>query len=654
MKTRHKFSSMACALGAGWRMACSVGPQVRGGRYSLGALRQGPPSRGVLSELRAVKARGKPSGGASWQDQVYEGTTRDGGSALEDDLANRMQRFAADEILLFEPWASRDGASSSDSISTNIVYAYPNTYTVGITSLGYQLVWAALAQVPGVDVRRRFTDAADPLRGREDLIGFSLSWELDFSNMIDMLEQLHVPVIAADRKPGDPFVFGGGAVLSANPEPYADFFDVVLLGDAEQMLPNFISTYQACVGVCKSCDLRREDILASLASVEGVYVPSLFKASYLSPTGPLKSVEPTRTDVPGHVMRSLHLGDRLASSTVISPHMAWESIFMVEVVRSCPEMCRFCLASYNTLPFRPASLRDGLLPVITRGLEYTDRLGLLGASVTQHPEFSVLLAHLTEDERFANVRLSIASVRTNTVEPELCNALSRMGTRSLTVAVESGSARMRAIVNKKLDDSDIDQAALTAQTSGLRGLKLYAMVGLPGETDADVQATLDMAIRLKSIAPGLKITLGCSTFVPKAGTPFQWRGVDPAAEGRLKYLEKQLRKKGIDFRPESYKWSLVQALLSRGDRRVGRILLKIREYGDQSGSLSAFRRAFKDLEGQLPPMHHYVHSTYDPNDPDWVLPWVHIRGTISEETLKKHLAVAETLMGKNFDDCLCE
>ena len=233
--------------------------------------------------------------------------------------------------------------------------------------------------------------------------------------------------------------------------------------------------------------------------------------------------------MPAHVTRSLHLGDKLASSTVISPHMAWESIFMVEVVRSCPEMCRFCLASYNSLPFRPASLQNGLLPIIERGLAHTDRLGLLGASVTQHPEFSSLLAYLTDDPRYEKVRLSIASVRTNTVEPELCSTLAGMGTRSLTVAVESGSSRVRAIVNKKLDDADIDRAAVTAHRSGLRGLKLYAMVGVPGETDEDVEATIDMAARLKRAAPGLKLTLGCSTFVPKAGTPFQWRGVDPAA-----------------------------------------------------------------------------------------------------------------------------
>ncbi|CAI5459983.1 unnamed protein product, partial [Closterium sp. Yama58-4] len=227
------------------------------------------------------------------------------------------------------------------------------------------------------------------------------------------------------------------------------------------------------------------------------------------------------------------------------------------VVRSCPEVCRFCLASYSSLPFRPAALEDHLIPAIERGLQVTNRIGLLGASVTQHPQFDSLLSYLLQPH-MKDIRLSIASVRTNTVTPKLAAALAQSGTRSLTIAVESGSERMRRVVNKKLDSADIVAAAVNAQEGGLSGLKLYGMVGLPSETDADVAETVGMMRELRKAAPRLKLTLGCSTFVPKAHTPFQWQPVQAAAEGRLRVLEKEMRKEGVEFRPESYKWSVWQ------------------------------------------------------------------------------------------------
>lgn len=228
------------------------------------------------------------------------------------------------------------------------------------------------------------------------------------------------------------------------------------------------------------------------------------------------------------------------------------------------------------------------------------------------------------------MRLSIASVRTNTVTPELAEALSQRGTKSLTIAVESGSQRVRNIVNKKLEQDEIEMAARNAEAGGLKALKLYGMVGVPGETEADVDATIDMMIRLKKAAPKLKLTLGCSTFVPKSHTPFQWQGVDKAADKRLKRLEKELRKNGIQFRPESYKWSVVQALLSRGDRRVTEMLMRARDLGD---SLSTFKRAAKEVNG-MPKIDHYAHADYPV---DRILPWQHLHGPLPIEVLRKHL-----------------
>ena len=240
------------------------------------------------------------------------------------------------------------------------------------------------------------------------------------------------------------FMPRGGPVLTANPEPLAPFFDVVLLGDGEELLPAFLDALQ---GQRQS---SRSDQLRALAQVPGVYVPGLYAPRYSS-DGRLLAVEPTEAGIPARVAKQTWRGNTLSHSTVITPEAAWPSIHMVEVVRSCPELCRFCLASYLTLPFRNASLDDGLIPAVERGLSATQRLGLLGASVTQHPQFADLLNWLDQD-RYDGIRLSVSSVRAATVNPELSRILAKRGSKSLTIAIESGSASMREVVNKKLTE----------------------------------------------------------------------------------------------------------------------------------------------------------------------------------------------------------
>jgi radical SAM superfamily enzyme YgiQ (UPF0313 family) len=527
----------------------------------------------------------------------------------------------ADERLLFTP-----AAPELDAIP--VIYAFPNTYSVGITSLGYQIVWATLAMRSDVDVRRLFTDASESLPVQPELLGFSLSWELDYANILSLLEQLDLPIRSRDRSASDPLIFGGGPVLTANPEPFADFFDVILLGDGETLLGDFLTAYGEVRGADRLQQLRR------LASVPGVYVPSLYVVTYASPDGEISAIAPIDADLPDRIQKQTYRGNTLAASTVVTERAAWENIFMVEVVRSCPEMCRFCLASYLTLPFRVANLETSLIPAIERGLAVTDRLGLLGASITQHPEFDTLLEYLGRD-RFDQLRLSIASVRTNTVTEKLARILTSRDTRSITIAVESGSERVRQIINKKLKTDEILQAAVNAKAGGLKALKLYGMVGIPGEEADDLDRTVEMMQAVKKAASGLKVTLGCSTFVPKAHTPFQWFGVNLAAEKRLQYLQKKLRSQGIDFRPESYNWSAIQALISRGDRRLSYLLELVRDYGDSIGS---YKRAFKQLRGQLPSLHDYVHAEYSL---DRILPWHHLQGPLPDATLQKHLAEAQ-------------
>ena len=524
------------------------------------------------------------------------------------------------ERLLFTP-----ATPNNDSIP--VIFAFPNDYTVGITSLGYQVVWATLATRDDLQVSRLFTDIHEPLPRHPELLGFSMSWELDYVNIFNLLESLEIPIRANSRDQNHPLIFGGGPVLTANPEPYADFFDIILLGDGENLLGDFIDTFKKVRNADKQTQLK------TLSQVPGIYIPSLYVIEYMTPDGEIKSINPIDSEIPPIIQKQTYRGNTLSTSTVVTEKAAWENIYMVEVVRSCPEMCRFCLASYLTLPFRTASLETSLIPGIERGLKVTNRLGLLGASVTQHPEFTELLDYISQP-KYDDVRLSVASVRTNTVTVKLVETLVKRDTRSLTIAVESGSEKVRKIVNKKLYNQEIMQAAINAKAGGLSSLKLYGMVGIPGEAAEDVDATVKMMEDVKKAAPGLRLTLGCSTFVPKSHTPFQWLGVNKLSEKRLQLLQKKLKPQGIEFRPESYNWSIIQALLSRGDRRLCQLLELTRDFGD---SLGSYKRAFKQLKGQIPDLDFYVYSNWSTEQ---ILPWNHLQGPLPQSTLIKHLAEA--------------
>ena len=530
------------------------------------------------------------------------------------------QSYFQSEHLLFEH-------ATPDHDAVEIVFAFPNTYTVGITSLGYQGVWANLATRSQVSVSRWFIDAHEDLPRKIDILGFSFSWELDYVNILAALKKFDIPINSGDRTDDHPLVFGGGPVLTANPEPFAAWFDIVLLGDGEELIGNFLTAYQQ---VRKA---SRPEQLRHLAKIDGIYVPALYDVTYLSADGAIASIQPIDADIPATIHKQTYKGNTLSASTVVTEKAAWESIFMVEVVRSCPEMCRFCLASYLTLPFRTADLESSLMPAIAKGLEVTKRLGLLGASITQHPEFDTLLDHLAQPQ-FDDVRLSLASVRTNTLTEKLARILSTRDSRSITIAIESGSERLREIINKKLHNDQISQAAINAQAGGLKALKLYGMAGVPMENDDDIEQTIEMLVSLRKIAPKLKVTFGCSTFVPKAHTPWQWQGISTTAEKKMQYFRKKLLPKGIDFRPESYKDSLVQGLISRGDRRLTQLLILACSYSDGGvPSDGSYKRAFKELKGQLPTLAWYVHENWAI---DQVLPWQHLRSALPVETLIKH------------------
>lgn len=516
--------------------------------------------------------------------------------------------------------------------SVQVSWAYPNTYLVGMSGIGYQLIWWLMEQDADVGIKRVFTDYQEAGWESSDLLGFTLSWELDFANIFDLLKKRGVAVLSAERGEEDPIVFGGGPSLAANPEPFADFFDVVLMGDAEVMIPAFLGKYKEIRG-----RLSRADLLRELATVDGVYVPALYEYEFDDPCGPLTAVRPKTAEAPAYVRRQQFVApdDYIAHTVVLSPDTSWGDMFLVEIVRSCPQECRFCLASYLTRPFRGANV-DTLLERIDLGLQHTRKVGLLGPSVTEHPEFARIADELLKR---GNIDISVASIRADTIDPETLKMLVGLGQKSVTIALESGSERLRGVMKKNLTEAEFKNAMQLIAASGLAGVKLYGIAGLPGETQDDIDETVRLLTETKKTHKQLRITFGLSSFVPKAQTPFQWNGRDRDVAKKMEYLRKKLAKVGIEVRPESHNWSDIQALLSRGDRRLTPVLMEV---GESAGNLGAWKRALRNLPPGVPPSDFYVFRDVPTDE---VLPWRHLMDDAKAGMLYKHQTTAASLAG---------
>lgn len=523
------------------------------------------------------------------------------------------------EVFLFDRQSGGDLA---------VLNCFPNDYEVGMASLGYQTIFKLFASNPKTHTSRYFTNFHEDFPKNIDLVTFSVSWELDFLNIIKILKELNIPLKAKDRDETHPLVFAGGPCLTANPEPWADFFDFIAVGDAEDNVGSIIDT--ALDYKQEIIDSSRDLEVGKFAKIPGVYVPSLQAHS---------KIERQKTKA-----------SDLAGTSVLAPDSFWSDTYLLEVVRSCPEMCRFCLASYASLPFRAPELEGELIPKVKEALKYTNNIGLLGASVTQHPEFIDLLKFLLEysGEQDSQIKVQIASVRASTVTKEMTDLIAKLGGKSLTIAIESGSQRLRDIINKKLPEECIFAAAKAARESGLKAIKLYGMVGLPYETDEDIDATIDLLTRLKAKNKTLKITWGCSIFTPKAQTPFQDFGVDQNSEKKLKKLAKALKPKGIDVRPESYKWAQVQALISRGDRTINDLMIDIYDSGKEGFGI--YTKLFKKQEqaksyGGIENYNHFVFDdwTQSIEEGSYQYPWQVLVSDKQSTMLKDHFEHAKSL-----------
>jgi radical SAM family uncharacterized protein len=487
-----------------------------------------------------------------------------------------------------KPGAGEVGAIHKDRRGrTTVALVYPNRYHVGMANLGLHSIYGLLNRREDVVCERAFLPeetASTPGRlttlesGRPvaeaDLIAFSISFESDYPNVLQLLEQSGLPLRSDGRSAGHPLVVAGGVACFLNPEPISAFIDLFLIGEAEAILPRFLDLFQP--------GAERQELLLRLArEVPGAYAPAFYEVSY-TPEGTLAAFGPTR-GVPQRIVRPIvrNLSGTVTCSAVVAPDTAFGRAFLVEVGRGCPHGCRFCSAGFVYRPprFRPAA---ELARTVRQGLVHTDQIGLVGAAVSDLPGIGALCAQFSGGE----ASISFSSLRADALSPELVGALTQSRVKTATIAPEAGSERLRRVINKGVTEADVLSAAETLVAHGIPNLKLYFMIGLPTETDEDVQAIAALAKRIKHVFLKISrsrhaigsITVGISCFVPKPFTPFQWAAMEEVGrlKAKIRAIKNELgRVANMRVHADVPRWAYVQAVLSRGDRRTADILARV-------------------------------------------------------------------------------
>jgi radical SAM superfamily enzyme YgiQ (UPF0313 family) len=468
-----------------------------------------------------------------------------------------------------------------------VALAFPNTYFVGMSNLGFQTVYSLFNAEDGIVCERVFLppkSEVDALRssGGElvtvesqtlvrdfDIFALSVSFEWDYTNVLTLLRLAGIPLRAADRTPHDPIVMIGGAVTFVNPEPLAPFADIVAAGEGEALVPPLVAAFQHASD--------RDDLLRRLAMERGFYVPAFYDVKY-DDCGTIEAfVVKEGTPAPPVVRKAaLRVTDDVdpPATRIFTPETEFGSRFLVEVVRGCANLCRFCWAGYNYLPVR-AFPRNRILELAKRARPYSDRAGLVSIALCDHPEIEAILTGLVE----MGYSISPASLRLDDLTPAILRLLRESGERTITIAPETGSDRLRRVINKTITNDEILAAADMIFAAGFENLKLYFMLGIPTETDDDLVAIRDLTLQLREIMLTYarprgqvgRIVGSVNPLVPKPGTAYQWLPMedDDSVERKIKRMHGLMADiDNVYFNIKSERHSFYQALLSLGDRRV--------------------------------------------------------------------------------------
>ena len=526
----------------------------------------------------------------------------------------KVQAFLADEEgTVRKDWGGK----------VTVALVYPNTYAVGMSNLGFQTIYRHLNQRPDVVCERVFlpeyADQAEQARtgapplsvesGRPltdfHIVGFSVTYEGDYVNVVRLLHQAGIPARAADRRARDPIVLMGGVCAFSNPEPVAPFMDLIAVGEGEELVHELVDAYKAASD--------REAFVARAGTLDGMYVPARYAVEYAA-DGTVAGVSPA-----GIVAkRRLRNVDGFETISVIkTPHAEYGHMALVEVGKGCGRGCRFCLEGQVYRPVRHRSV-DALRETITKMSKESNRVGLVGACVSDYPWIGDLMDVIQD----AGMELSISSLRADSLSDKLVASLARGGHRTLTIAPEAGTERLRGVIRKAISDEQILGACDMLRRHGIPNLKCYFMIGQPTETLDDVEAIPALAARmlerLRALDPQGKpfgrLTLSISSFVPKPWTPFQWApfaGAD-ALQKKLDVIKSGARPLGtVRVLHENPREASLQALLARGDRRVADFIELAASFdGD-------WRRALREWDGDP------AFYTTRPRRLDERMPWDH-------------------------------
>ena len=453
----------------------------------------------------------------------------------------------------------------------NVWFCYGAIENFAMASLGYLAIFKDLDLNPDLFVERIYQDTKTTQIAPDnvDCMGFSVSFELDILSIIKMLKKYNFPLKASERGENDPIIFAGGQVMMSNAIPYQDCFDflpigaISLLNDVFEILKNKRS-------------LKRDEILKQLSEIEGIYVPKY-----------PKNVKIIRDDMDKEIIYT----------PILSDNSYFKNTFIIEIERGCPKMCNFCLASWLNLPARFVSY-DKIIKAIDFGLQYTNKIALLGAYVAGHPRFRDIIQYISEKD---NIELSISSLRADLADKELIETLVKCGQKTATIALEAGSQRLRDLIHKDLTKEQILKTVENMRLYGLKGVKIYIMLGLPTENQDDIEELINLIKEMKKHVKNFNITISASTFIPKPHTPFEKaeRFDKKILVERINYLKKYLHKTGIDFRPSSVDWDIIQSILSRYQESLADFLIDTAEKG---GNLGAFKKTWRiyNKKGLLP------------------------------------------------------